>query len=92
MSCIFCQCSSLKKIDLSNFTFDNVCDISFMFYGCSSLEAIVFSGSKDVWYAVSRGENWNEETEHYRTIDGHQIRLRILPADVWFRMYYYHYT
>ena len=37
-------------------------------------------------------ENWNEETEHYRTIDGHQIRLRILPADVWFRMYYYHYT
>ncbi len=37
-------------------------------------------------------ENWNEETEHYRTIDGHRIRLRILPADVWFRMYYYHYT
>jgi hypothetical protein len=37
-------------------------------------------------------ENWNEETEHYRTIDGHQIRLRVLPADVWFRMYYYHYT
>ena len=35
---------------------------------------------------------WNEETEHYSTIDGHQIRLRILPADVWFRMYYYHYT
>ena len=40
MSCIFCQCSSLKKIDLSNVTFDNVCDISFMFYGCSSLEEI----------------------------------------------------
>ena len=37
-------------------------------------------------------ESWNEETEHYRTINGHQVRLRILPADVWFRMYYYHYT
>ena len=37
-------------------------------------------------------ENWNEENEHYRTIDGHQMRLKILPADVWFRMYYYHYT
>ena len=37
-------------------------------------------------------ESWNEETEHYRTIDGHQVRLKILPADVWFRMYYYHYT
>ena len=37
-------------------------------------------------------EVWNEETEHYRTVDGHQVRLKILPADVWFRMYYYHYT
>lgn len=37
-------------------------------------------------------EGWNEETEHFHTVDGHQIRLRILPADVWFRMYYYHYS
>ena len=32
---------------------------------------------------------WNEENQHYRTFDGQEIRLRILPADVWFRMYYY---
>ena len=37
-------------------------------------------------------DSWNEETEHYRIIDGQQIRLNILPADVWFRMCYYHYT
>ena len=37
-------------------------------------------------------EGWNEDTEHYHTVEGHQIRLKILPADVWFRTYYYHYT
>ena len=37
-------------------------------------------------------EGWNENTEHYHTVEGHQIRLKILPADVWFRTYYYHYT
>ena len=36
-------------------------------------------------------EGWNEDTEHYHTVEGHQIRLKILPADVWFRTYYYHY-
>ena len=37
-------------------------------------------------------ESWNEETEHYRMIEDHLIRLKILPADVWFRLCYYHYT
>lgn len=37
-------------------------------------------------------EGWNEETEHFQTIGDHIIQLKILPADVWFRMYYYHYT
>ena len=35
---------------------------------------------------------WNEENKHYRTIDGHTVQLTILPADAWFRMYYYHYS
>ena len=35
---------------------------------------------------------WNEENDHYANVGGKQIRLEILPADVWFRMYYYHYT
>ncbi|HBB60975.1 MAG TPA: hypothetical protein DCZ61_04180 [Lachnospiraceae bacterium] len=37
-------------------------------------------------------EVWNEEYEHYAVVDGHQIRLKILPADVWFRLNYYHYS
>ena len=35
---------------------------------------------------------WNGENVHYATIGDRQIQLEILPADVWFRMYYYHYT
>jgi len=37
-------------------------------------------------------EAWNGENEHYAIVDDQQIRLSVLPADVWFRMYYYHYT
>ena len=37
-------------------------------------------------------ESWNGDSDHYATVDGRQIRLTVLPADVWFRMYYYHYT
>ncbi|MBR4472347.1 MAG: hypothetical protein IKS55_01795 [Oscillospiraceae bacterium] len=35
---------------------------------------------------------WKEQTAHYTTIHGQQIRLKILPPDVWFRIYYYHDT
>jgi len=37
-------------------------------------------------------EVWNGDSDHYTTINGRQIQLSVLPADVWFRMYYYHYT
>ena len=37
-------------------------------------------------------ESWNGDSDHYATLYGKQIRLTVLPADVWFRMYYYHYT
>ena len=36
-------------------------------------------------------DQWNEDYPHFRIIDGHRVQLKILPADVWFRMYYYHY-
>ena len=59
---VFAGCRDLSEVNVSTGLLgvgENA------FYGCSSLEAIVFSGSKDVWYAVSRGENWNEETGAY---------------------------
>ena len=37
-------------------------------------------------------EAWNGESEHFAIVGDRQIRLTVLPADVWFRMYYYHYT
>ena len=46
MSYMFCGCSSLKEIDLSNFKTDKVKDMSFMFYGCSSLKELNISKFK----------------------------------------------
>ena len=40
---MFCGCSSLKKIDLSNFNTQNVINMSDMFHGCSSLKNIDLS-------------------------------------------------
>ena len=37
MSYIFDRCSSLTNINLSNFNTNNVTDMSWMFYGCLSL-------------------------------------------------------
>ena len=37
-------------------------------------------------------EVWNEDSEHYAVVDGRKIRLKILPADVWFRRNYYHFS
>ena len=35
---MFCDCSSLTYLDLSNFNTNNVDNINAMFYNCSSLE------------------------------------------------------
>ena len=40
MRCMFCNCSSLKSIDLSCLNTSNVNNMSCMFYGCSSLKSI----------------------------------------------------
>ena len=37
-------------------------------------------------------EAWNGESEHFAIVGDRQIRITVLPADVWFRMNYYHYT
>ena len=33
---MFCRCSSLKELILTNFNTNNITDMSYMFYGCSS--------------------------------------------------------
>ena len=38
MSSMFYECSSLESIDLSSFNTTNVNNMSFMFFGCSSLK------------------------------------------------------
>ena len=43
MGYFFSGCSSLKELDLSNFTTNNVKDMSFMFYKCSSLKELNLS-------------------------------------------------
>ena len=43
MKYMFCNCSSLKKLDLSNFTANQIGDISGMFKGCNSLEELDIS-------------------------------------------------
>ena len=35
---MFFECSSLSNIDLSNFNTNNVTDMGYMFYKCSSLK------------------------------------------------------
>ncbi len=34
---------------------------------------------------------WNEEYTHRKQINGKTVELELIPADVWFRAYYYHY-
>ena len=40
MSFMFCDCSSLKKLNIDNFNTNNVIDMSYMFSGCSSLKEL----------------------------------------------------
>ena len=40
---MFFGCSSLRKLDLSNFNTNKVTNMSQMFYGCSSLEELNIS-------------------------------------------------
>ena len=32
---MFCGCCSLEKLNISNFTINNFCNVGFMFYECS---------------------------------------------------------
>ena len=39
---MFAECKLLKKLYFSSFNTENVCNMSDMFYNCSSLEELVF--------------------------------------------------
>ena len=43
MSHMFCDCSSLKELNLSSFNTNQVTDMSSMFWGCFSLEELNLS-------------------------------------------------
>ena len=43
MSYMFCECSSLKKLNLKNFKIIEVTDMALMFYGCSFLKELEFT-------------------------------------------------
>lgn len=40
MRYMFCDCSSLKSLDLTNFNTENVTDMYYMFHNCTSLESL----------------------------------------------------
>ena len=58
MSHIFSGCKLLKVLNLSNFNTDSITDISYMLYGCSSLEQLNINTIKvinmnDMFYKCS---------------------------------------
>ena len=40
MSCMFCECTALKELDISNFNTKNVTTMKQMFTECSSLKEL----------------------------------------------------
>ena len=49
-SFMFCGCSSLTNIDLSNFNTNNVTDMKWMFFGCYSLKKEnIITKNKRIW-------------------------------------------
>ena len=43
MSYMFCECSSLEKLNLDNFNTNNVTNMYYMFCDCSSLKELIFN-------------------------------------------------
>lgn len=61
-SSAFSFCSGLTRITIP----DSVTRIGHSaFYGCSRLTSINFNGTKAQWNAISKGQNWNEDTGSY---------------------------
>ena len=60
------------------------------------LEKMAESGAEKVAYFTIPSpyihELWNEDSEHFAIVNNRSIQLAIMPADVWFRLYYYHYA
>ena len=60
------------------------------------LKKMAESGAEKVAYFTIPSpyihELWNEDTEHFAIVNGRSIQLEIMPADVWFRTFYYQYS
>ena len=50
MSGMFHGCSSLKKLDLSNFNTEKLVDMSSMFNGCTNLEELAINNFNTVFH------------------------------------------
>ena len=58
----FSGCSNLKRIFLPR---SIMCIDHGAFYDCTSLTEIRFSGTKEEWFAIEKGINWNINTPDY---------------------------
>lgn len=72
------EISGYKVTAIGNNAFENNKDITAVelpvsvtairnrgFYGCSSLSSISFKGTKEQWFAITKGNGWNGETGNY---------------------------
>lgn len=68
----FDNCTSLVKISLGK----NITIGQQTFYKCTSLKDIIFEGTMAEWEAVTKGENWDQDTGDYTVhcIDGDIVK------------------
>ncbi len=58
----FSSCTNLTSVTIG----DSVTSIGdWAFYDCISLTSITFGGTKEQWYAISKGSYWNSSTSSY---------------------------
>ena len=77
MSDMFARCSSLNKLNLSNFNTDNVYQIHCMFFECSSLKELDISSNFNTNYIIDKDQMFkgcpneliNKIKEQYKSID-----------------------
>ena len=77
MSDMFARCSSLNKLNLSNFNTDNVYHIHCMFFECSSLKELDISSNFNTNYIIDKDQMFkgcpneliNKIKEQYKNID-----------------------
>ena len=48
MDSMFCECLSLKKLNISNFNINNATNINNLFYKCKSLKLLYINNYNDI--------------------------------------------